>query len=57
MEDQNIVKKAKKTKKQQDEEKAEYLKKVEEETQDDVLEDEMKLYMGDCIEKNEIIGR
>tara|TARA_B100001173_G_C16029045_1_gene565558 strand:+ start:2231 stop:3178 length:948 start_codon:yes stop_codon:yes gene_type:complete len=58
MEDQNILKKTKKTKKtkkQQDEEKGEYLKKVEEETQDDVLEDEMKLYMGDCIEKMKLL--
>jgi len=55
IEEKQVKKIVKKTKKQQDEEKEEYLKKVEEETSDDVLEDEMKLYMGDCIEKMKLL--
>ena len=45
----------KKSKKEQEEEKAEYFKKVEEMTHDDVYEDEVKLYIGDCIEKMKLL--
>lgn len=46
---------AKKSKKEQQQEKEEYLKIVDEVVPNDVYDDKIKLYMGDCIEKMRLL--